>query len=83
MRRYVNAQACLPPELFAEVQKYCSGLIWVTPANPRRGQKRKFIEKLLLEGHSPQSLRSRFNASASYVRPIAAELNSRSPEANP
>lgn len=73
MSRYVNAQACLPPELFAEVQKHCSGLLWVTPANNRRGQKRRVIQEMLRAGHSPRSLASLLDISASYIRRIAAE----------
>ena len=47
MRTHRNAAEVLPPDLLAEVQKYCAGPLWVPEAESFHQERRRLVERLL------------------------------------
>lgn len=47
MRTHRNAAEVLPPDLLAEVQKYCTGSLWVPETESFHAERRRLVEGLL------------------------------------
>jgi hypothetical protein len=47
---YQNARSVLPPELLAEIQKHCSGLLWIPPTGQFFRDRRRLVQALKEQG---------------------------------
>jgi len=47
---YTNGRETLPPELLSEVQKHCTGLVWIPSPNTFKHERYKLILSLREEG---------------------------------
>lgn len=70
---YSNAKKLLPPELLAEVQKYCSGLVWIPAPKRQRGRKRRIVTQMLQAGMIGKEIRELIDVSPCYLRRLARE----------
>nr|DAG75769.1 MAG TPA: Mor transcription activator family [Caudoviricetes sp.] len=76
---YSNAKNLLPPELLAEVQKFCSGLVWIPAPNRQSGRKRRIATQMLRTGMTSGDIRKLIDISPRHLRRLAREVHAAPP----
>lgn len=76
---YINAKNLLPPELLAEVQKFCSGLVWIPAPNRQSGRKRRIATQMLRTGMTSGDIRKLMDISPRHLRRLAREVHAEPP----
>lgn len=72
---YSNAKNLLPPELLAEVQKFCSGLVWIPAPTRQCGRKRRIATQMLRTGMTSGDIRKLIDISPRHLRRLAREIH--------
>lgn len=49
---YINGAEALPPDLLAQVQRHCTGLVWIPTPNTFFSERRELVGKLRQQGVS-------------------------------
>lgn len=56
VKQYKNAKKVLPPELLAEVQEYCDGLLYVPRSRQDQDERNRLMRKCLSRGVTPSEI---------------------------
>jgi hypothetical protein len=76
MKKYANAKDVLPDELFEEVKKYCTGMLYV-PDGVRHQDRRKLVIALLKQKTDTKEIASIVGLSVRRVAQIISEERDR------
>lgn len=71
--KHVNAMNILPEKLLQEVQKHCSGYIYVPSTRQFYARRRREILRLSRQGLTPLAIAEQVHVSERRVRQIVAE----------
>ncbi len=71
--KHVNARNVLPEKLLREVQKYCTGYIYVPSTRHFYARRRREILRLSLQGLTARAIAEQVHLSERRVRQIVAE----------
>ena len=72
--RHVNAEDVLPGELLRQVQRYCTGYVYVPSARAGVAELKRVIAAMLSEGRPACEIAHAVGRTARRVRQIAQEL---------
>ena len=71
--RYANAELILPPELFKEVQKYHTGLLWIPSKTGFYKERHQLVIALSQQGIAAKEIANLAGISRRRVNQILAE----------
>ena len=71
--RHVNAREVLPPELLREVQRHCSGYIYVPSTGEFYAERKRRVRELAARGFTVVRIAEAVHISERRVRQILAE----------